>query len=122
MKSVPLVARRIVLVVWLALSASSVRAGEVSGPYANRLSPSDVAQIKAVVSKERGISHNVKKIEAVRADKVAIQTTARTAIDEDTYYDFNAYKRSGAWTIDANSIQLSIEKRDFRTNGPTYLR
>ncbi len=99
-----------------------MRAGEVSGPYANRLSPSDVAQIKAVVSKERGISHNVKKIEAVRADKVAIQTTARTAIDEDTYYDFNAYKRSGAWTIDANSIQLSIEKRDFRTNGPTYLR
>ncbi len=94
----------------------------ISGPFANRLSQSDVVQIKAAVSKERGISHNVKKIEAVHPDKVAIQTTARTAVDEDTTYDFNAYKRSGTWTIDTNSIQISIEKRDFRTHGPDIIR
>jgi hypothetical protein len=119
---VSLVPAGIGLVVWLFSTVPAVSAGELSGPYANRLSQSDVVQIKAAVSKERSISHNVKKIEAVRPDKVSVQTTARTAVDEDTWYTFSAYKRAGAWTIDENSIQLSIEKRDFRTNGPTYLR
>ena len=112
----------ILTLVWLISFIPAADAGEISGPYANRLSQSDVVQIKAAVSKERGISHSVKKIEAVRPDKVAIQTATRSAVDEDTYYDFNAYKRSGTWTIDVNSIQVSIEKRDFRTNGPTFIR
>ena len=110
------------IVVLFALIAVSARSGELSGPYANRLAASDVIQIKAAVSKQRRVSHNVKKIEAVRPDKVTIQTAARTAVDEDTYYEFNAYKRAGTWTIDASSIQISIEKRDFRTNGPAIIR
>src|SRR5712692_5418334 len=108
------IAAGIGLVVWLFSAVPVARAGEVSGPYANRLSQSDIVQIKAAVSKERSISHNVKKIEAVRPDKVAVQTTARTAIDEDTYYDFNVYKRSGTWAIDENSIQLSIDRKSTR--------
>jgi len=116
---VPFAAR---LVVLFALIAVSARSGELSGPYANRLAAADVIQIKAAVSKERSVSHNVKKIEAVRPDKVTIQTAARTAVNEDTHYEFNAYKRAGTWTIDANSIQISIEKRDFRTNGPAVIR
>lgn len=91
---VPL-ATAVVSVSLLVLTSSSARSGKVSGPYANRVSSSDLAQIKAAVSKERHISHNVKKIDAVRPDKVTIQTTARTAVDEDTYYEFNAHKRSG---------------------------
>lgn len=102
--------------------ASNARAGEVRGPYASRLSPSDVAQIKAAVSKEPHVAHNVKKIEAVRIDKVAVQTTSRTAVDQDTSYDFNIYKRSGTWTIDSSSVQISIEYRDFRTHGPDIIR
>ena len=112
----------LILVIGLFLSAANAGAGEVSGPYAKQLSQSDLAQIKTAVSKERGISHSVKKIEALRPDKVAIQTATRSAVDEDTYYDFNARKRSGTWTIDVSSIQVSIEKRDFRTNGPTFIR
>ena len=115
----PLVAS---ILAFFVVSGVSAVAGEVSGPFANRVSPSDVAQIKAAISKERHVSHNVKKIEAVRPDKVAIQTTARTAVDEDTTYDFIVYKRSGAWQIDSNSIQISIEQRDLRTNGPTFIR
>ena len=115
-------AARIVVVGLIVLSGCTALCGEVSGPYANRVSPSDVAQIKAVLFKELHISHNVKKIVAIRPDKVTIQTSARTAIDEDTYYRFNVYKRAGAWSIDANSIQTTIEKRDFRTNGPAYSR
>ena len=95
---------------------------QVTGPYANRLSQADVVAIKAAVSNARGISHSVKKIKAVGAEKVAIQTATRTAVDEDTTYDFKAYKRSGAWTIDLNSVQVTIEKRDFRTNGPEIIR
>ena len=119
---VPLIFGRPAFLVSLVLFASSALSGELSGPYANRLSQSDVVQIKAAVSKERGISHNVKKIEAVRPDKVAIQTATRSAVDEDTTYDFNAYKRSGTWTIDASSIQVTIEKKDFRTHGPDIIR
>ena len=107
---------------FLAVVAVIARAGELSGPFANRLSPDDVKQIKAAIAKEHSVSRNVKKIEAVRPDKVTVQTTARTAVDEDTVYEFSEYKRGGAWTIDASSIQISIEKRDFRTNGPEIIR
>lgn len=105
-----------------ALCAFDARAGEVSGPFAKSVSASDVVQIKAAVSKERSVAHNVKKIEAVRPDKVAIQTTSRTAVDEDTTYDFNVSRRAGKWTLDTDSIQVTIEKRDFRTNGPAIIR
>ena len=104
------------------LCAFSARAGEVSGPFASRLSPADVQQIKAAVSKNMHISHNVKKIEAVRPDKVAVQTTARTSVEEDTSYDFTVDKRKGAWVINQNSIQITTERRDFRTNGPDFVR
>ena len=118
--SVPSV--RILSVILLGVCVSIARSGEVAGPFANRLSAADVAQIKAAVSKERGISPNVKKIEAIRLDKVAVQTYRRSAVDEDTYYDFNVYKRSGTWAIDLNSIQVSIGKRDFRTHGPDIIK
>ena len=111
-----------VLLIGLFLSALNADAGEVRGPYSKRLSASDVAQIKAAVAKEPGVSHSLKKIDALRPDTVAIQTATRTAVDEDTFYDFQAYKRSGRWTIDASSIQMSIEKRDFRTHGPEIIR
>ena len=99
----------LILVVGLFLSAASTRAGEVSGPFAKQLSQSDVAQIKAAVSKERGIAHNVRKIEAVRADQVAVQTGGKTGLDSATYYDFKVSKRAGKWSVDASSIETSTE-------------
>jgi hypothetical protein len=101
---------------------ATIYSGELSGAYASKLSAADVAQIKGVVSKDRHVSHNVKKIEALKVDKVAVQTTSRTAVDEDTTYDFNVYKRAGVWTIDEKSVQISTEYRDFRTNGPSIIR
>jgi hypothetical protein len=118
---VPL-AIRIVCSILFAASAVNARTGEVSGPFANRVLPTDVVQINAAIAKNLRISHNVKKIEAVRPDKVVVQTTARTAVDEDTTYEFNVYKRTGGWAIDTDSIQITIEKRDLRTNGPTFIR
>ena len=111
-----------VCVALIVLCAFSARAGEVSGPFASRLSPADVQQIKAAVSKNAHVSHNVKKIEAVRPDKVAVQTTARTSVEEDTTYGFTIDKRKGTWVIDENSIQITTERRDFRTNGPDIVR
>jgi hypothetical protein len=119
--NVPRVAR-IVSTILFTISVSSALSLDIRGPYANRLSSSDIVQIKAAISRDQQISHNVRSIEAIRPDKVSVQTTTRTAVDEDTQYEFNAYKRSGVWRIDEDSIQISIEKRDFRTNGPTYLR
>src|SRR5690349_21163999 len=115
---------RILVVVILALFVvmSATHAGEVSGSFANRVSAADVTQIKSAITKNRRISHNVKKIEAVRLDRVVVQTTARTAVDQDTTYEFNIYRRAGTWTIDENSIQISMEYRDFRTHGPDIIR
>ncbi len=100
---------RIAFVVGLILSASSAPSGEVTGQYANRLPQSEVAQIRAVVSKQPGVAHNVRKIEAIGPDKVAVQTGGRTGMDSATYYDFNVYKRAGKWSVDASSIEISNE-------------
>jgi hypothetical protein len=94
--------------------ASIARAGEVSGPYANRLSQADIAQIKTAVRAERSVPHNVRKIDAVRPDRVAIQTGGRTGMDSATYYDFNVHKRAGKWTMDASSITTTIEATNNR--------
>jgi len=115
-----------IILVWIAFAAfaASANAGspEIRGPYANRLSKADLEQIKSVVSKERAVNHALKKIEAVAADKVHIQSGGRFAVDQDKYYEFDVYKRAGAWAIDLNSIQISIEQRDLRTNGPAFVR
>jgi hypothetical protein len=115
-----------IIPVWIAFAAFAAIAYagslEIRGPYANRLSKADLEQIKSVVSKERAVNHTLKKIEAVAADKVHIQSGGRFAVDQDKYYEFDVYKRAGAWAIDLNSIQISIEQRDLRTNGPAVIR
>ena len=113
---------RTVCAALITIVAFNVRAGEASGPFANRLSPSDVQQIKGAISKNAHISHNVKKIEAVGPDKVTVQTRVRAGVDQDTVYDFVVAKHAGAWAIDENSIQITTEQRDFRTNGPNFIR
>ena len=95
---------------------------QVSGPYANRLSQGDIQQITALVSKESHVDHRLKKIEAVRTDKVRIQTGGRTAVDTNTYNNFDAFKRAGKWTIDTASIEISIETIVLPNNGPILIR
>src|SRR5207244_5430284 len=95
---------------------------QVGGQYANRLSKADVEQIKALVSKEPGIDHRLKAIEAIRPDKVHIQTGGKTAVDANTYNDFSVYKRTGKWAIDAASIEISIETIVLPNSGQTLIR
>ena len=95
---------------------------QISGPYPNRLSEVDIVRIKALVSKEPGIDHRLKKIDAVRPDKVRIQTGGRTAVDSATYNDFNVYKRAGRWVIDTASIEISVETIPQPNNGQILIR
>jgi hypothetical protein len=112
----------VLLILWLTSPEMRALPYELAGRYANRLSQGDLEQIKSVVSKERAVDHRLRKIEAIAIDKVHIHSGGRSAVDEDKYYEFNAYKRAGAWVIDLNSIQISIEQRDLRTNGPALIR
>jgi len=95
---------------------------QISGQYANRLSKADVEQLKALVSKEPGIDHRLKAIEAIRPDKVHIQTGGKTAVDTNTYNDFSVYKRTGKWAIDTASIEISIETIVLPNSGQTLIR
>lgn len=115
-------------VTWVSITCATIAAfafaasPQINGPYANRLSQSDIQQITALVSTDSRIDHRLKKIEAVRPDRVHIQTGGRTAVDEDTYNAFNVYKRAGRWVIDAASIEISIEKIVLPNNGPILIR
>jgi len=115
-----------IIPVWIAFAAIAAigYAGslEIRGPYANRLSKVDVEQLKALVSKEPGIDHRLRKIEAVRPDKVHIQTGGKTAVDTNTYNDFNVYKRTGRWVIDSASIEISLETIVLPNSGQTLIR
>ena len=79
-------------------------------------------RIKALVSKEPGIDHRLKKIDVVGPDKVRIQTGGRTAVDSATYNDFNVYKRAGRWVIDTASIEISVETIPQPNNGQILIR
>jgi hypothetical protein len=112
----------VLLILWLTSPEMRALPYELAGRYANRLSQGDLEQIKSVVSKEPGVDHRLKKIEAVRPDKVQIQTGGRTAVDENTCNNFNAYKRAGKWVIDTASIEISIETIVLPNNGPILIR
>jgi hypothetical protein len=95
---------------------------QASGPYANRLSAADIQQITVLVSKEPHVDHRLKKIEAIRLDKVHIQTGGKTAVDTATYNDFNVYERAGKWVIDTSSIEIGIETIPQPNNGQILIR
>jgi hypothetical protein len=82
---------------------------QISGPYASRLSQADVQQIKLLVSKEPGLDHRLRRIEAIHSDKVRIQTGGIKTVGWG-YDDFTAYKRGGRWVIDSNSIEATAER------------
>ena len=101
--------RRLGIVLTIALPLVAFGAPRVSGPYATKLSKVDVEQILAAIAKESGIPHNVRTIEAVRPDKVAVQTGGKRGLNLEIYYDFTVSKRAGKWAVDANSVQVTDE-------------
>ena len=64
----------------------------------------------------------MKKIEAIRLDKVHIQTGGKTAVDTATYNDFNVFNRAGRWVIDTASIEISIETIVLPNSGQFQIR
>ena len=97
------------VVLTIALPLAAFGAPRVSGTYANQISKIDIDQIQAAASKEKGVAHNIRTVDAVRADKVAIQTGGKTSLQSETYYDFTVSKRSGKWMVDTSSIQIGYE-------------
>jgi hypothetical protein len=81
----------------------------IRGKCANRLLKGDVQQIMAAVSKERDIAHNVRTVDAVSPEKVAIQTGGQTGMGSATFYDFTVSKKLGKWTVDTSSIQTTLD-------------
>ena len=81
----------------------------IHGKYANRLSKKDVDQIMSAVSKESGIPHNVRTVEALTPEKVAVQTGGKTGGGSATYYDFTVSKHSNKWSVDTASIQTTFD-------------
>jgi hypothetical protein len=77
---------------------------------------------KVLASKKPGIDHRLKKIEALRPDKVHIQTGGKTAVDTATYNDFIVYKRASRWVIDTASIEISIETIVLPNSGQILIR
>ncbi len=85
-------------------------ATEVSGPYAQSLSPSDIQGIKAT---NRDIHKFVLRISATQRDCVYVETGAN-AIDQ-TQTSFVACKRNGKWDIKEGSVK---EPNVVVTSGP----
>ena len=101
--------RRLGIILTIALPVVAFGAPPVRGPYANKLSKVDVEQIQAAIAKEGGIPRNVRTLEAIRPDKVAVQTGGKRGLNMQIYYDFTVSKRAGKWVVDANSVQITDE-------------
>ena len=76
---------------------------QVVGPYADRLSHSDIQQITALITPSQMTSHVYTKLEAVSPDEVRVKYGGyRRSLDgvytSDTAADyFTAFKRHGKW-------------------------
>ena len=101
--------RRLGIVLTIALPLVAFGAPPVSGPYAKKLSKIDIEQVQTAIAKEQGIPRNVRRIEAIRPDKVAVQTGGKRGLNMEIYYDFTVSKRAGKWAVDANSVQITDE-------------
>lgn len=97
------------VVLTVALPLVALAAPRASGPYANKLSKIDIDQIQAAVSNEHGVPHNVRKIEAIRPDKVAVETGGKVGPNLASYYEFTVSKLAGKWTLDRSSIVITDE-------------
>jgi hypothetical protein len=95
------------IILAIALPTIALGTPRVRGQYANRISKIDIEQIQAAIAKERGVPRNIRTIEAVAPDKVTIETGGKIGLNLETYYNFTVSKRSGKWTVDSSSIEIT---------------
>jgi hypothetical protein len=91
-----------ILAVVLLLSAC-VGPLEISGPFAARLSDADIRHIKLVVSAQPDVDHGIRKIEAVRPNKVRVETGHIDSFGGWKGSGFFLAKRSGKWFVDKSA-------------------
>ena len=103
---------RALIVATVLLLGACVTQLQVVGPYANRLSRDDVHQIKLVVSTRRDIDHGIRKLEAIRPDRVHVESGHIDSLGTWKGSAFFVVKRNGRWVIDENA---GIEATNERT-------
>ena len=101
--------RGAIVLVLIAISGCAAQL-QVVGPYAGKLSPSDIQQITALITKPNNIaSHLYTRLDAVRPDEVRVKyggygrsLSGQYASDPAAEY-FTAYKRHGRWVAGSES-------------------
>src|ERR1700736_2243944 len=101
-----------VLPVALVLSACAAPPLQVVGPYATRLSDSDIHQIKLIVAARPYLGHRIRKLEVVRPDRVHVESGHIDSLGGWKGSGFFVVKRDGKWLIDETS---GIEATNERT-------
>jgi len=92
------------LAVALLLAACAAEPVQVVGLYADRLSDAEIQQIKLAAS--RDLHERLRKIEAIRRDKVRVETGS-----ESRYTRFTVIKRSGKWLVDQSAGVEAVDQR-----------
>jgi len=96
---------RLVICATLIVAAGCVTKLQIVGPYANRLSHSDVQQITALVVISELNRHLYTRLEAVRPGKVLVKCVGYNRSMDGTYTSdlssesFTALKRNGRWSL-----------------------
>lgn len=102
-----------VLPVALVLSACAAQPLQVVGPYAARLSDSDIQQIKLLVA-ARPYLGRIRKLEVARPDKVHVESGHTDSLGGWKGSGFFVIKRDGKWLIDETSgIEATNERTIF---------
>jgi hypothetical protein len=97
----------------LALLLVGCAAVDVRGPYANRLSPADIREIKSFVTSEPRLISPWIHITAVAPDRVQLEHGGLTSsdgmtIDGNEVFKMFAVKRGGKWSEDERfGLELS---------------
>ncbi|HEV2047067.1 MAG TPA: hypothetical protein VGQ95_10775 [Chthoniobacterales bacterium] len=100
-----------VLTIAVLLSGCASPPLQIAGPYAARLSESDVQHIKLVVSARPHIDHRIRKLEAVRPDRVHVESGHIDSLGGWKGSGFFVVKRGDKWFIDESSgFEATVER------------
>jgi hypothetical protein len=104
-----------VVIIFLVLSACASPPVQMTGPAANRLSDTDVQEIRLLISKLPSIEHRIRVLFAVYSDKVRVVTGAAK---DKAYFGnrFTVIKRAGKWIVDKTAPDEATVERTITVN------
>jgi hypothetical protein len=89
---------------------------QVVGPYASRLSDTDIQQIKLLIASRPYIEHHLSKLDVVRPDKIRVETGGVKTVGW-TYSKFTVIRRGGKWVFDESAPFEAEGQRIIVTDG-----